>query len=65
MRRGPRPKLTPEQVAEIFERLTCSEVPLKVICIEYDISRSQLYRTLENAKQHGLALWRRNWETDQ
>lgn len=56
--RGPKPKLTIEQVIEIMEKLDC-DVPIKVLADEYGIHKTTLIRTIENAKKYGFDLWDR------
>lgn len=57
--RGPRPKLTKEQVAEIIVRIECEDVPIKVLSGEYGIHKTTLERTIKNAKKYGFDLWDR------
>lgn len=60
MKRGPAPKLTPEQVAWAFEQLTCNNASIKALAIDLNVHRTTLEKTLIQAEIHGLTLWRRN-----
>lgn len=49
-------KLSPEQVAEAFERLDQDE-PLKAIAIDFGVHVTTLARTLYRAELYGFAMW--------
>ena len=50
-KRGPLPKLSIEQVAEIMEKMESNpDVCWEVLATDYDITPSQLARTIKNAE---------------
>lgn len=57
-KRGPLPKLSIEQVAEIMEKMESNpDVCWEVLAMDYDITPSQLARTIKNAERLGYQNW--------
>jgi hypothetical protein len=57
-KRGPLPKLSIEQVAEIMEKMESNpDVCWEVLAMDYDIAPSQLARTIKNAERLGFKNW--------
>ena len=58
--RGKKPRLTPNQVAEVME----SSEPYKHFAKKFGIHPSTLSKTMAKAAQHGLKLWDRKYNGD-